>query len=56
MLDCLLDAARARGDRAVWLHAQLGAQSFYAARGFAPRGARFEEAGIEHIAMTRTLA
>jgi len=56
VLDALMDAARARGDREVVLHAQTSAQGFYARAGFVPAGAVFEEAGIAHIEMTRALA
>lgn len=37
------------------LHAQLRTVPFYAGLGFATRGAPFDEAGIAHIAMDRTL-
>jgi YbgC/YbaW family acyl-CoA thioester hydrolase len=55
VLEALMKAARARGDREVLLHAQTSAAAFYARAGFAPRGAAFEEAGIPHIEMVRTL-
>ncbi|MFT3955416.1 MAG: YbgC/FadM family acyl-CoA thioesterase [Piscinibacter sp.] len=55
VLDALMKAARARGDHEVLLHAQSSAAPFYARAGFAPRGAEFEEAGIPHIEMVRTL-
>ena len=55
VLDALIDAARARGEVEVVLHAQTSAVPFYARAGFASRGAVFEEAGIAHIEMTRTL-
>jgi len=55
VLDALIDAARARGDTEVVLHAQTSAQPFYARAGFAARGAVFEEAGIAHIEMARAL-
>jgi YbgC/YbaW family acyl-CoA thioester hydrolase len=55
VLDALIDAARARGDAEVVLHAQTSAMPFYARAGFAARGAVFEEAGIAHIEMTRAL-
>ncbi|HWI79388.1 MAG TPA: YbgC/FadM family acyl-CoA thioesterase [Ramlibacter sp.] len=55
VLDALLDASRARGDREAILHAQCSAQSFYRAAGFRPRGEIFDEAGIPHIEMTRAL-
>ena len=55
LLDTLVQAAQERGDSQVQLHAQCSAQSFYAAAGFAVRGAVFEEAGIAHITMVRGL-
>ena len=51
VLDALLDAARARGDREVVLHAQTGAAAFYRRAGFVARGEEFVEAGIEHVEM-----
>ena len=56
VLQSLLAAAAARGDREAMLHAQRGAQDFYRALGFEPRGEAFDEAGIEHIEMSRALA
>ena len=55
VLDALLDAARARGDREAVLHAQLGAAPFYERAGFVRRGPEFDEAGIAHIEMLRVL-
>jgi YbgC/YbaW family acyl-CoA thioester hydrolase len=55
VLDALISAARARGDREVVLSAQTSAQGFYARAGFSPVGAVFEEAGIPHIDMSRRL-
>ena len=55
VLDALLDAARARGDREAVLHAQLTAASFYERAGFARRGPEFDEAGIAHVEMLRVL-
>jgi predicted GNAT family N-acyltransferase len=55
VLDALMEAARARGDARVVLHAQCSAQGFYQRAGFAPHGAVFEEAGIAHIEMVREL-
>jgi YbgC/YbaW family acyl-CoA thioester hydrolase len=55
VLDALLDAARARGDREAVLHAQLGAAPFYERAGFARRGPEFDEAGIAHVEMLRVL-
>jgi YbgC/YbaW family acyl-CoA thioester hydrolase len=50
-LGALMQAARARGDREVMLHAQTSAEGFYARAGYRPRGDRFTEAGIEHVEM-----
>jgi predicted GNAT family N-acyltransferase len=50
-----MDAAQHRGDQQVILHAQCSAEGFYKRLGFAPQGAVFEEAGIAHIEMVRTL-
>ena len=55
VLDALMDAARARGDTQMVLHAQCSAEGFYRRSGFAPHGAVFEEAGIAHIEMVRAL-
>lgn len=55
VLDALIAAAVASGDREVLLHAQLSAESFYRRAGFQPRGEVFEEAGIAHIEMVRSL-
>ena len=46
VLRALEEAARARGDHDIVLHAQRSAQSFYAALGYVPHGEPFEEAGI----------
>jgi YbgC/YbaW family acyl-CoA thioester hydrolase len=51
VLQALLAAAAARGDREVLLHAQRSAQAFYSRQGWRPRGEPFEEAGIPHIEM-----
>lgn len=56
VLQALLAVAAARGDREVMLHAQRNAEPFYAGLGFTPRGEPFDEAGIVHIEMARSLA
>ena len=56
VLQALMDAARARGDQQVLLHAQCSAEGFYQRSGFVPHGAVFEEAGIAHIEMVRDLS
>jgi YbgC/YbaW family acyl-CoA thioester hydrolase len=55
MLQALTDAARARGDSMVMLHAQASAVGFYRRLGFANQGAAFQEAGIEHQEMVLVL-
>lgn len=55
MLSALLEAARAAGQREVWLSAQIDAVPFYAQRGFTPQGATYIEAGIVHQKMRRVL-
>ena len=55
VLDALMQAAQARGDQEVRLHAQTSAQGFYARAGFVSIGAVFDEAGIEHVEMARPL-
>lgn len=55
MLNGLVEAARARGDREVMLHAQASAVPFYLRNGFSPVGPAFEEAGIAHQEMHRVL-
>lgn len=44
-----------RGLATVVLHAQVSAESFYLRHGYAAEGPRFEEAGIEHVCMTKRL-
>jgi YbgC/YbaW family acyl-CoA thioester hydrolase len=55
VLDALLQAARARGDREAVLHAQISAAPFYERAGFVRRGPEFDEAGIAHVEMLRAL-
>lgn len=55
VMQALEDAARARGDREVALNAQRSAERFYARLGYAVHGAPFEEAGIPHVEMRRSL-
>ena len=55
LLEALMKAAKARGDRQVVLSAQVGALQFYRAHGFEPEGDEYMEAGIRHQAMKRTL-
>ena len=55
ILQRLLAAARERGDREIELFAQTHAIPFYRRYGFVENGEVFEEAGIPHQAMRRTL-
>lgn len=55
IMERLVDHAHARGDRQIDLHAQIGAQAFYERLGFRAHGEVFDEAGIKHVAMSRTL-
>lgn len=56
LLQSLLDQARTRRFTCLSLHAQRDAVAFYLRHGFTVEGAEFEEAGIPHVAMRRTLA
>ena len=55
LLAALVEAARARGDTQVQLHAPCSAQGFYARAGFTVAGAPYEEAGLAHVLMTQAL-
>ncbi|MFL9925987.1 GNAT family N-acetyltransferase [Herbaspirillum lusitanum] len=55
VLQALMQAARARGDREVVLNAQSHAEKFYLAHGFAREGEEFMEAGIAHVTMRARL-
>ena len=55
LLGALVEAARARGDTQVQLHAQCSAQGFYERAGFTVAGAPYEEAGLAHVLMTQAL-
>jgi predicted GNAT family N-acyltransferase len=53
LLRFLEEEARKRGARDFVLSAQVGARRFYERHGYVARGAEFEDAGIQHIEMTR---
>lgn len=55
VLDALIALAARRGDREIVLSAQLSAVPFYARAGFTQSGPGFEEAGIPHVEMRRSL-
>lgn len=48
----LIEAARARGDQSVRLHAQVHALGFYGKAGFVAEGPVFDDAGIPHRTMS----
>jgi len=56
LLEALVEEARRRGFRQVKLSAQLQAAEFYRVHGFVAEGKVYEEAGILHQAMRRSLA
>lgn len=55
VLDYLVAAARERGARLAYLHAQVPVEGFYLKYGFRPVGGVFEEAGIPHRRMELAL-
>ncbi|WP_326543293.1 YbgC/FadM family acyl-CoA thioesterase [Pseudorhodoferax sp.] len=55
ILQALTQAAAARGDHEVVLHAQRSAEGFYRRLGFAVRGEPFDEVGIAHVEMVLPL-
>ena len=55
LLEALIGEARRRGFAEVTLSAQLQAAEFYRAHGFVAEGKVYEEAGILHQAMRRSL-
>jgi predicted GNAT family N-acyltransferase len=55
ILRYLVDDARDRGYKEVYLHGQTRVLGFYARFGFVPEGAEFDEAGIPHRLMRLTL-
>ena len=51
----LMGQAKLRGDAVVVLNAQQTAEPFYSREGFTRSGDLFEEAGIPHVTMKKTL-
>ena len=49
------EVARGMGVKEITLHAQLTAKAFYARLGYREEGKEFEEAGIAHVSMRRTI-
>lgn len=56
MLQTMIQHATQHGNAAVRLYAQCRVVPFYQRHGFVTVGERFEEAGVEHIEMTRALS
>jgi predicted GNAT family N-acyltransferase len=56
VLDALVGLARVLGHREAIVHAQRGVAGFYRKAGFQEEGPPFDEAGIEHLKMVKTLA
>lgn len=55
ILEALVAEATARGHVEIELHAQCSVEGFYRAQGFETVGEPFEEAGIAHVTMRRSL-
>lgn len=55
VLDALLNVAAARGDTGVALSAQQQVEAFYRKQGFEPVGEPYDEVGIRHVMMRRSL-
>lgn len=55
LLQYIIEYLQSQGFQAISLHAQLPAQAFYQNCGFVQEGQTFQEAGIDHTNMTRTL-
>lgn len=55
LLGALEAHARQEGLREIELHAQCYVERFYAQHGYARHGEVFEEAGIDHVVMRKTL-
>jgi predicted GNAT family N-acyltransferase len=51
----LIEAASRRGDRSLVLSAQVHALNFYRAHGFVPEGEVYQDAGIPHQDMRRSI-
>jgi predicted GNAT family N-acyltransferase len=56
LLDAAIDAAQARGHTTLRLSAQTHAAGFYVRAGFVAVGDEYEEAGIPHVAMQKSVA
>jgi len=55
LLNSVLNLAKAKGIKALFLNAQLTAQRFYEKAGFETEGEIFIDAGIEHVRMIKQI-
>ncbi len=55
VLEALVAVATARGDASIELSAQQQVEAFYRAQGFEPVGEPYDEVGIRHVKMRRSL-
>ena len=55
LMEQAADVARTMNVRDIALHAQLTAKKFYARLGYREEGEVFEEAGIAHVSMRKTI-
>ncbi len=55
LLEEVITFCKQQGFKEMILHAKLTAKGFYDKLGFTPFGEEFEEAGIQHISMMKTL-
>src|SRR5690606_11638291 len=55
LLDALVEAARARGDGRLHLQALHSAEGFYRRAGFEVVSESYEDAGVAHVRMARSL-
>ena len=55
LMDRADEIARMMGVREIALHAQLNAKPFYVRLGYREEGEAFEEAGIPHVSMRKTI-
>ncbi|WP_136601910.1 GNAT family N-acetyltransferase [Salinigranum halophilum] len=55
LMDAVEAAAERQGFEALVLHAQTAVEGFYARRGYRRVGEEFEEAGIRHVEMVRSV-
>jgi predicted GNAT family N-acyltransferase len=55
LMDRAHEVARSMNAKAITLHAQITAKEFYEKLGYCEEGEQFEEAGIAHVSMRKTI-